>query len=894
MATLTYDDRSYMVDGRRIWLTSGSVHYFRTPAALWADRLLKARRAGLNCIDTYIPWNFHEPQEGKWDFSGDKDVAAFVRLAGKTGLYVILRPGPYIGSEWDFGGLPAWLTTKPGIAYRTNNASYSHYFDKYFRQVLPRLAEHQVTRGGSIVLVQNENEYFMTTMPDRLAYMEFISQLIRRAGFEVPIITCNCLTDPPVPDTVECVNGYGNVVHDLKRLRVRQPNAPLLVTEYGSGRFDWWGGEHRHFDDRQVARKAMEILACGSQINYYMLHGGTNFGFWGSRLTRGDGTYQTTSYDRGEPMSECGGLPRKYYLTKLVNMLSTHMGRFFATCTMGAPGGTVHDATSVFNLTGAAGNWVFVSSGGRDEIKSVQLSLADGTQLNVPLGPFGAAAVPVGLKLTEETTLNHSSIAPLGFFHDKTLVLHGPAGWQAQFRVNGKSYCATLPKGDEVQTVQADALLVVLINSELAMRTWWLEDTLVFGPNFAGETVEDLTFAPEVKEYSLLGADGKLLRKRADRPSSAHKPATPKPTSWKPVQTCGEPFDAALPWQKIDRPRDVDSLGLHYGYVWYRIEIASDKAVKRHLFLPECEDRATLFLNGHPLGVWGRGQGATRQPIPANFVRGDNVLTVLLDNLGRLCYGPNLGELKGLYGHIHDARPLKLPKLKLKRQETFPRRLLPRKLVHMTEELERLPVWLAQIDLPMQHVQPVHLSHANFPHHLAAICNERLVSFVPNYGGFGDIPLSSELQKGKNKLELLIWGDVKGEELDRLSLHVLAENLTQQAGWSCRAWNLPDARGGQGPHAPHGAKKGYPAWFSSTFKRPPVEEGLFLRLMGGGKGQLYLNGHNVGRYWTVGPQDLYYLPSCWLADENQLTIFEETGAPPTKTALEIHPEGPYR
>ena len=108
MATFTYDDRSFLVDGQRIWLVSGSVHYFRTPAALWRDRLLKAKQAGLNCISTYVAWDFHEPREGQWDFSEDHDVAAFVRLAGELGLYVILRPGPYISARWDFGGLPAW------------------------------------------------------------------------------------------------------------------------------------------------------------------------------------------------------------------------------------------------------------------------------------------------------------------------------------------------------------------------------------------------------------------------------------------------------------------------------------------------------------------------------------------------------------------------------------------------------------------------------------------------------------------------------------------------------------------------------------------------------------------------------------------------------------------
>lgn len=878
-----------MVDSKRIWLMSGSVHYFRTPAALWPDRLLKAKRAGLNCIDTYVAWNFHEQQEGKWDFSGDRDVAAFVRQAGKMGLYVILRPGPYICAEWDCGGLPGWLTAKSGVALRTNNATYSHYFDKYFRQVLPRLADLQVTHGGNIILIQNENEYYMTTMPDRLAHLEFINQLFRRAGFDIPIINCNLQTDPPTPDNIECFNGWDKAVVGLKKLRLRQPNAPMLVTEFWDGWFDRWGGEHSKRDDREAARRAMEILGCGSQINYYMWHGGTNFGFWGSRLAAHDWSYQTTSYDYDAPLAECGGLTRKYYLTRLVNMLANHMGRFLAPCTMGAPGGTVHDATSVYNLSGAGSNWCFVSNGGRDEIKSVRLSLANGVDLTVPLEPFGAAAAPSALKLTEEQTLDYSSVTPLGFFHDKTLVLHGPANWEAVFRINGKTYSAAIPAGEEVKLITIEPLTVVLVNSELAMRTWLVEDTLVFGPAFAGATLEDLTHLPHAKEYTLLPSDGKLQRKKVAKTAAA-KVSIPRLSPWKLLHACGEIHNPQLQWQKMDRPRDVDSLGLHYGYVWYRAEIQSRRAAKRHLFLPECEDRATIYHNGKPLAIWGRGPGATRLPIRANFVRGANTLTVLLDNLGRVCGGPNLGELKGIHGHIFDAKPLKMGKIKLKLQETFPRRVVPRKCVHLMENLESQPVWLAQMDVSLSQIVPLYLTYTNVWHHLAVLCNDRLVDFVPRTSGYGDVTMGSELQKGRNRVDLLIWGDVTPELLEKFRFYCLAENLTADAKWGYRPWTPPES---SGPHS-GGGKKPCPSWYSAHFKRPSTDQPLFLRIGGSGKGQLYLNRHNIGRYWPIGPQELYYLPSCWLADDNQLMVFDETGSPPAKCGLEIHPAGPYR
>ena len=266
MASVTYDDRSFLVDGQRVWLVSGSVHYFRTPAALWRDRLLKAKRAGLNCISTYVAWNFHEPTEGDWCLEGDRDVEAFVQLAEELGLYVILRPGPYICAEWDFGGLPGWLAAKSGIAYRTNNAAYTHYYDKYFRNILPRLTEHQVTQGGNIILIQNENEYTFTTMPERLSYLQFISQLFRRSGFDIPIITCNLLSDPPVPEAIECINTWDQGIQQAKHLHLRQPAMPLLVTEFHSGWFDTWGQEHQRRDPQEVAGTGAAGLRGASEL----------------------------------------------------------------------------------------------------------------------------------------------------------------------------------------------------------------------------------------------------------------------------------------------------------------------------------------------------------------------------------------------------------------------------------------------------------------------------------------------------------------------------------------------------------------------------------------------------------------------------------------------------
>jgi hypothetical protein len=885
MASVTHNDRSFLIDGRPIWLVSGSIHYFRVPSALWRDRLLKAKRAGLNCIDTYVAWNFHEQAEGRWDFSGDRDVAAFVRMAGELGLYVILRPGPYICAEWDFGGLPAYLTTQTGIAYRTANAAYTHYYDRYFRQLLPRLADLQVTRGGNIVLIQNENEYFMTTMPDRLSYLEFISQLFRRSGFEIPIITCNGLSNPPVPQTIECVNTCDQAVGLLKRLRVRQGQAPLLVTEFWSGWFDHWGGPHNRRDARDVARRALEILGCGGQFNYYMFHGGTNLGFWGSRLGTSDHSYQTTSYDYDAPIAEGGGLTRKYYYTRLVNMLANHMGPYLAQAAMDRPGVTVQDATTVLGTQGPGGRWAVITNNGRGDITTAKVSLPDGMELEVPLEPLGAVAIPVDLKLDATHTLDYCNLMPLGFFGGRILVLHGPAEWQARLSVNGNLLSAPVPSDPKPTILEHQDLLVVLVNSDLAMRTWLVDETLVFGPEFVGQDIESGVADNSDQCFLLPLAGGGIAARKFKPPAPLGSP--PKLGDWKRLSVCREPVEEELAWQKIDRPRSVDHLGVHYGYVWYRLELSDQRPGRRYLFLPACEDRATIYLNGGLVGTWGRGDGAARRPMSATFRSGRNVLTLLVDNLGRLNSGPHLGEQKGLFGHIYDARPLPSPKFKLKQVESFPRRVVPRHLVHFIAALEASPAWEAEGVISLSKVTPIHVAFANVPHHVAVLCNERTIGFFPQVGAnYGDATLGAELKKGRNVLKVLLWGDASQETLEKFQFYLFSEAISQGASWSFRPWTMPTAGG-------HVVGKDHPAWYVARFTCPPRREHLFLHIAGARKGQLFLNGRNIGRFWNIGPQEYYHLPSCWVADENELLLFEEHGDIPRRSCLEYRHRGPY-
>ena len=183
--TISIQKKTFLVDGKPTVFRSGSMHYFRIHPDDWKDRLIKLKQCGLNTVETYLPWNLHEETEGSFNFSGGLDVERYILLAQSLGLMVILRPGPYICSEWDFGGLPAWLLNKPGLRIRCSNRPYLDAVDRYFSVLLPRLRKLQWTEGGPVVLMQIENEY--GSVGNDTLYLKHLYEFFRNAGITIPL-----------------------------------------------------------------------------------------------------------------------------------------------------------------------------------------------------------------------------------------------------------------------------------------------------------------------------------------------------------------------------------------------------------------------------------------------------------------------------------------------------------------------------------------------------------------------------------------------------------------------------------------------------------------------------------------------------------------------------------
>jgi len=310
----------FMLDGKPFQIRSGEMHYPRVPRAAWADRFRKARALGLNTITTYAFWSQHEPEPGRWDFSGNKDLRTFIRMAADEGLQVILRPGPYVCAEVDFGGFPAWLLGTPGLRVRSMDPRYMAASKNYLKHIGEQVADLQNTRGGPILMLQVENEY--GSFGQDHDYMKAMLEQMRSAGFDSLLFTSDGGAErlfdggtlPWLPAVVNFGGGREDAQSSFDALAAYRPQGPRMAGEYWAGWFDHWGEEHHTQPPEQAAETVDWMMAQGHSFNLYMFHGGTSFGWLAGANYSAKEPFQpdTTSYDYDAVLDEAGRITPKY------------------------------------------------------------------------------------------------------------------------------------------------------------------------------------------------------------------------------------------------------------------------------------------------------------------------------------------------------------------------------------------------------------------------------------------------------------------------------------------------------------------------------------------------------------------------------------------------------
>lgn len=314
--TFEVGKNTFLLNGKPFVVKAAEVHYPRIPEPYWEQRILSCKALGMNTLCLYVFWNLHEQQPGKFDFSGNKDIAKFCRLAQKHGMYVIVRPGPYVCAEWEMGGLPWWLLKKDDVQLRTLDPYYMERVGIFMNEVGKQLADLQISRGGNIIMVQVENEYGSYGIDK--PYVSAIRDLVKKAGFtDVPLFQCDWssnFTNNALDDLLWTVNfGTGaNIDEQFKKLKSLRPETPMMCSEFWSGWFDHWGRKHETRDAATMVSGIKDMLDRNISFSLYMTHGGTTFGWWGGANNPAYSA-MCSSYDYDAPISEAGWTTPKYF-----------------------------------------------------------------------------------------------------------------------------------------------------------------------------------------------------------------------------------------------------------------------------------------------------------------------------------------------------------------------------------------------------------------------------------------------------------------------------------------------------------------------------------------------------------------------------------------------------
>ncbi|XP_075509695.1 beta-galactosidase-like isoform X1 [Primulina tabacum] len=450
IATVSYDDKAFIINGKRRILISGSIHYPRSTPEMWPDLIQKAKDGGLDVIQTYVFWNGHEPSPGKYNFEGRFDLVKFIKLAQQAGLYVHLRIGPYVCAEWNFGGFPLWLKYVPGIHFRTDNQPFKVAMQGFVTKIVSLMKSESLfePQGGPIIMSQIENEYgpveWEIGAPGK-AYTSWAAKMAVGLNTGVPWIMCKQDTAPdPIIDTC---NGFY-----CEGFRPNRPYKPKMWTEVWTGWFTQYGGTvpHRPVEDLAFSI-ARFVQNNGSFFNYYMYHGGTNFGRTAA------GLFITTSYDYDAPIDEYGLVNEPKYghlrdLHKAVKQCEPALVSSYPTVSWPGKNQEVH----VFRPKSGACS-AFLSN--YDTTYSTKLTFGN-TQYDLP--PWSISILPDCKTAVYNTARISSKVSDA-----KMIPVNGGLSWQ--------SYNEETPSADDSDPLAMDGLWEqVNITRDSSDYLWYL------------------------------------------------------------------------------------------------------------------------------------------------------------------------------------------------------------------------------------------------------------------------------------------------------------------------------------------------------------------------------------------------------------------------------------
>jgi beta-galactosidase len=699
---IDFDGRGFLVHGKRTFIAAGELQYARTPRALWRDRMLRIKRAGYNAVQTYVYWNFHEPREGEFDFAGDKDLDAYLKLAHSLGLYAVVRIGPYVNSEWDTGGLPVWLRFKPGLLPMQDNAPFYAALDPYFARLVPILARNQINHGGPILMVQMENENSAgggTDLPNAY-YKRFLSRM-RAGGLQVPLFFSGLNHgDDPAGDSP---------------FDTSQRTSPWFSTEFWTGWIKVYGVEPER--GKKLERATWKVIAYGGNgYSQYTFCGGTDFDAWNC-------DEQGASYDFGAPVGQAGDLRDVYYRMKRAASFATSFPDVIENSLAGAGGdgaGPTDGSIQITNRKGPAGEILFLDNRTGGPVKT-QIRTADGAAYPhagpITLDTGEIMPVVKGYTLAPGVRLTLAAARVLGVDDQgatTTLVIYGKAGepGELHFTANGAkaldkpsvgNTLAVTATGVSLQTrfpaqtplsvafkANGRTIRVLVMSDDLADRTWFLSggQYIACGPDYVGEAQEHGGVLELSSERRGLPAPASTL------PQLLYGPTLAPPMVLAPVATVSTPAasasapvlgpwqaDGSVPqaqpgfddagWKSSDQPLPMGADGDIGPYAWYRTRITVPPPTPgaapppTQIALSDVGDWAACFINGKHVAssdVRQRYQNPVSSRLSVTLPPGTDTVAFLTAHFGRNklynYYGPlDIIDAKGISGPVRLESP---------------------------------------------------------------------------------------------------------------------------------------------------------------------------------------------------------------------------------------------
>lgn len=919
---ITFKEGYFIVQGKPTFLAGGEIHYSRVPRELWRDRLVRAKRLGLNTIQTYCFWNVHEPKEGVFDFSGNEDLDAWLSLVEELGMYSIVRPGPYNCAEWDNGGLPAWLNPIPGMEVRNEYPGYLRYAERYYEKIVPIIAKHQIHKGGSVIMMQIENEHLRDWGTESNSpYMKRLYEKAVAMGIQVPMF-------------------YSGQHHQSAPAGTK-PFGPRTTPWFADEFWTGWFTRHGEFDPQgtlSAANQSWRIIAFGGgAYTYYPVHGGFNRGYGGFN---GD-----PSYDYSAPIGEAGQIRHFYEALKHSSLFGSNFSELIANShddparVASVPEG----ARALVRSSGEKGTIAFVENSGTTTAVEGTICLS---APKVELAPVRLEPLEMRTVLLDVPLTAHASIAWLssGILNRTTLgdrtymVCYGRAGekgeaalkldaapkapWSYDVANKLARTTFTYPAGDEVNelSITADGKMLVLLvmNTDLADRTWITEKGIFVGPAFVNE---DLSM-----EFPMSGGKAKVYTasgmKEFSRPM-APAPALPKLTGWRSRDAFAEAapgFDDSR-WSASSSPKTMAAYdGFQNGYGWYRTKYTASSPDPVSLMFEGMADQALVFVNGEPQAEI-KENAVTITPRP-----GENTIAILSSHMGRDTMfnftGPvGSHNLKGLWGAV---RPVTAKHLLDSWKGLIIKKGAPSKpeainyqdpafddssWASAKVDPHYIPAgsrcaWLrTKVEIPGECPDGATIYFPKVVVFAEVYVNGKQVPHGGRLRGTFAVEVGKLLTKGTNTIAVLIdspSGGFQGAPILRFGGQPIVGQWRFQGGvggmeetaliGEVANWKeLLDAKWSH--EEPAGAK---PRFWRCDFGPVIPKEGFYtinLDVHGLSAGNVWLNGHNLGRYGfyqkiEAGKPANLYVPECWFGETNTLIAFDTKGNSPKSVSLQ--------